>query len=70
MFLDRIRQVDVRGSKTFRVGRTRIQANIDVYNLLNVSTTLSANPTYGPRWLYVNAYMPGRFVKFGTQIDF
>jgi hypothetical protein len=47
-----------------------MSVNADVYNLFNVSNTLTANTTYGPRWLYANAFMPGRFLKFGTQIDF
>jgi hypothetical protein len=70
VYLDRVRQLDVRGTKTFRYGKARIQAKVDVYNLLNVSTPLTANTTYGPRWLYATSFMPGRFVKFGTQIDF
>jgi hypothetical protein len=70
MFLPRIHQVDARGSKSFKYGKVRVAANVDVYNLFNVSTALAVNTTYGPNWLNATAFMPGRFVKFGAQISY
>ena len=42
-FEDRINQLDVRISKIVKVGRYRLQANLDLYNALNVSPPLSVN---------------------------
>jgi len=38
LFGPRINQVDLRGTKIFRFGGRRIQANVDAYNLFNVNT--------------------------------
>ena len=70
LYGDRIYQLDVRVAKTFRVGRARIQGMVDLYNVLNVSPVLTLNNTYGPAWQRPLAVLPGRFIKFGTQIDF
>lgn len=67
---DRVQQLDLRGSKIFKVGRTNIVANVDLYNVLNNSAVLRENLTYGPAWRNPLAVMPGRFVKFGTEITF
>jgi hypothetical protein len=70
-FLDtRITQLDVRLSKIFQLGRTRIQGNLDVFNLLNSSSVLAVNQTYGSTWLQPTQIMPGRMIKVGFQMDF
>jgi hypothetical protein len=38
MYGDRLRQLDVRASKLFRVGEQRFQFNVDLYNAMNGST--------------------------------
>jgi hypothetical protein len=44
-------QLDLRVSRTFPLGgRVRLQANFDVYNLLNDGSLLSPNGLYGPQW--------------------
>ena len=60
---DRVNQLDLRGSKTFTFGGTKIFANVDLYNLLNNNAVLRENTTYGPAWWNPIAIMPGRFVK-------
>jgi hypothetical protein len=71
MYADRLNQVDFRASKSFRVrqGR-RIQANIDLYNLFNVSPVLALNTTYGTSWQQPLQILQGRLLKFGVQLDF
>ena len=50
-FEDRRTQVDVRLSKLLRIGpKVRVQANLDVYNVLNSSSILGINTTYGSQW--------------------
>ena len=70
MFEDRSNQVDVRLTKTVRVGRTRIQGQVDVYNALNRSSVLTVNTRYGASWLRPLQILPGRIVKFGAQLTF
>ena len=68
---DRVTQVDVRFGKAFRVQRGgRIQASVDVFNVLNSSAILSLNTTYGTNWLSPTQILQGRLVKFGMQFDF
>lgn len=67
---DRLNQVDVRLAKTFRRGRSRIEAQFDVYNVLNGSTVLTQNTRYGPTWLRPIQILEGRFIKFGAQLTF
>ena len=70
MFEDRSNQVDVRLTKTVRVGRTRIQGQVDVYNAFNRSSVLTVNTRYGASWLRPIQILPGRIVKFGAQLTF
>ena len=70
MYTDRLNQVDFRLSKIFTLGRNRIQANVDVYNLFNASSILAQNNTYGASWLRPTRILQGRIVKFGGQLDF
>jgi outer membrane receptor protein involved in Fe transport len=51
------------------MGRTRIQGQVNVYNVLNVGPVLAVNTTYGSSWLAPTATLPGRMFKFGAQVD-
>jgi outer membrane receptor protein involved in Fe transport len=68
----RINQLDARLGKDFKFagGRRHINAILDFYNLLNVGPLLAVNATYGPLWQTPVALLPGRFIKFGVQMDF
>src|SRR5262249_41103844 len=66
-------EVDLRTAKTFAIGRTRIQAQFDAYNLFNDNTVLTLNPNYGTdgaNWEKPTAALPGRLVRFGVQVTF
>jgi hypothetical protein len=67
---DRLIQVDVRLSKRIHVGRARLMAMLDVYNLFNASTITAVNTRYGPAWLQPLAILPARLFKVGAQLDF
>ena len=69
-FENRLTQLDVRLTKILRVGRTRVQAMVDAYNLFNANTILAENATYGPTWLRPSRILAARLIKFGAQLDF
>ena len=73
MYGERMHQVDMRVSKRFVVGRTRLQAQVDLYNMLNGNFVLGQNNTYGTSgasWLVPTAILSARLLKFGVQMDF
>jgi hypothetical protein len=70
MFGDRLNQLDYRVTKTFTIGGVRAQGQVEMYNLLNVSPVLVQNNAYGSAWQQPTAVLPGRFVKFGIQLNF
>ena len=75
---DRMNQVDLRFAKVFKSGQRRLQALVDLYNAFNNNTVLVFSNTYGATtgatagaaWQVPQVIMPGRVVKFGTQINF
>ena len=71
---ERIKQVDLRFSRFFPLGgATRIQANFDIYNLLNENTILNEQTRYntvGNQWRNAIQIMGGRLIKIGAQLSF
>ncbi len=43
---------------------------MDVHNVLNDSTVLNVNGTYGMTWQRPTSIIGGRLVEFSGQIDF
>jgi hypothetical protein len=43
---------------------------LDVGNVLNASTVLLQNNTYGNNWLRPSFIIPGRLLKPSVQVDF
>jgi hypothetical protein len=70
VFGERILQLDVRVAKTLRYRGIRIRGLLDIGNLLNASTVLLQNNTYGPNWQQPTFIMPGRLIKPAVQVDF
>ena len=66
----RIRQLDFRFSRSFRVGKTRIEPQFDIYNALNASPVLAVNTNYGAAFLRPTQILAGRLLKFGFQLSF
>jgi hypothetical protein len=69
-YAERLYQVDFRVSKSIKMPRGRLQANLDLYNAFNASSILAQNNTYGDLWLRPTQILQGRLLKFGGQIDF
>jgi len=71
LYGDRLNQIDFRLSKSFQVQRgPRVQAQFDLYNLLNGNPVIAQNNTFGPNWQRPTVIQLGRLVKFGMQLNF
>jgi hypothetical protein len=69
-FDDRLNQVDLRLTRTFRIARGRLQGALELYNVLNARPAQANVITYGSSWLLPSAILGGRLLKFAAQIDF
>jgi hypothetical protein len=72
-------QIDMRIAKVIRIGRTRSDIGIDVYNLLNTNYATAYNTVYvyntdnAPRaagWATPTGIFQPRFVRFNYTLDF
>jgi hypothetical protein len=65
--------VDLRSSTIFKLGRTKLRGNLDVYNVLNASTVLNEQTRHSlqnNQWRNAIQIMGGRLVKFSAQLTF
>jgi len=70
---ERVNQVDVRLAKVLHVGRSRILAGVDLYNVLNANPGLTYIQTYtgdGSTWLRPTSLLLPRFARFNVTFDF
>ena len=78
LFAARITKLDLRVSRSFKVStKARLQTNLDVYNVFNVSNILTINSAYGPRWQFpastttgAEPLMWGRMIQVGGELTF
>ncbi|HJZ77946.1 MAG TPA: carboxypeptidase regulatory-like domain-containing protein [Vicinamibacterales bacterium] len=74
LYGDRINNLDFRAAKIFRVGRTRLQAGVDIYNVLNSDAVLTYNPAYSTAansvWPAPATIATARYAKINVQVDF
>ena len=66
---ERINQLDMRLTKLFRLGSSRLQAIAELYNVFNIRPAQGIIGTYGPAWQFPFAILGGRLFKIGAQID-
>ena len=52
------------------MGKSKVRANFDVYNLSNRSNVLNMTTRFGPQWLQPIQIMGGRLLKLSAQFDF
>ncbi len=70
MYGDRLNQLDLRLGKTFRLGgRSRLNAAVDLYNVLNSDAVLNENSAYAAFRRPQSLVRPF-FVKFGGEFSF
>ena len=81
LYDDRLNQVDLRGTRRFNVGRTRLQGIVELYNALNMRVSQANTETWGSvtapgvasagtSYLRPSLFLGGRLLKFGVQVDF
>ncbi|MQA31170.1 MAG: hypothetical protein GEU82_15275 [Luteitalea sp.] len=70
VFEDRLSRLDLRLTRTFQIGRARVQANVDFYNALNASSVRVVNTTYGASWRTPAQILDPRIVQFGGTVTF
>jgi len=70
LFEDRVSRLDLRLSKVFSMGRLRVRANVDAYNVLNANSVRSVLSTYGARWRTPTQILDPRLVEVGGTISF
>jgi len=69
---ERINQVDLRLTKGVRIGKTRVQGSLELYNAFDsrpAQGLFAIYSTIGNRWQFPTALLGGRLLKFGGQID-
>jgi hypothetical protein len=69
-YLDRWNQIDIGAKKAFKAGGLQVQPQIDVFNLLNSSTVLTALQAFGPNLYFPTSILQGRFMKLGVTVKF
>lgn len=74
VFEDRLQQVDLRLTRSFRIARARIRGNADFYNLFNAGDVLNMTTRHagatGGQWLQPIQILGGRMFKVSAQLDF
>jgi hypothetical protein len=73
VYPDRLNTVDMRFTKVIRIGRTRTNVGVDLYNLLNSNAGTSFNQNFGTdgsTWLRPNGILNPRYVRFNATVDF
>ena len=70
LYGDRLNQIDFRATKIFKVGKGRLEANFDIYNLGNSDAVLTQINTFGATYTRPTAVIQPRFVKFTARFDF
>lgn len=70
VFEDRWSQLDLRFSKSLKLGRARVQGMLDAFNIFNAAAIIAENSTYGAAWRRPTEVLGGRLFKFGVQFDF
>jgi len=65
---------NIRIGRLVRLGRTRTNVGVDIFNFPNAASALNRNNTYNPANLSTyrqrTQIIPGRFAKFSVQFDF
>jgi hypothetical protein len=69
-YADRVHQLDLSLGKWFQLGRTRVQAQLDVFNALNRGDVLSVRSMnyLTPSYKQASSVLQGRIIRIATQM--
>jgi hypothetical protein len=72
LYGDRVNALDMRVAKVVRIGRTRTNIGLDVYNVMNSDAILTYNNSFTPggNWSVPTSVLFPRFVKFSAHVEF
>ena len=72
IFPGSVRTVDMRFAKIFRLGRTRTDVGVDVYNLFNSNKPVAYNQTFTDisTWLRPTGIVDPRFLRFNVTVSY
>ena len=65
--------MDLRFTRSLKLGDRRLQGNFDIYNVLNASTVQNEQAVYSNtnnQWRNAIQIMGGRLLKFSAQLTF
>ena len=65
-----VTMIDLRVSRTFRLGERRITPMIELFNLTNADTVVGYNVNVGSSYLRPTEILSPRLVRFGFSVDF
>ena len=68
--LDNVTLWDIRFSKIFHIGEARLEATVDVFNLLNQDSATNINTTLGSRFGQISQILPPRVARVGLMWRF
>jgi len=69
-YLDRWTQLDLSFRKIFRIGRTRVDGALDMFNALNSNVVLQENQNFGSSLGQPQSVLQGRLLRVSSQIKF
>ncbi len=70
LYLERNNQLDLRFARQFRIGRTQLTPQFDMYNALNSNTVQRVQRTFGPNFGQAQLIIQGRLFQIGAQLRF
>jgi hypothetical protein len=69
-FNDRVNQLDMSVSRTFRSGRFVFRPEMSLFNALNANPVTAQTNTFGPNLGNATMILPARLLRFGLYMDF
>jgi hypothetical protein len=69
LYYPRLNQLDLKLSKRIRYRATRINPQLDLFNVMNAATVLSQVNAYGPSLGNVQSILNPRFFRLGATVN-
>ena len=69
-FNDRVNQLDMSVSRSFRGGRFVFRPELSLFNALNANPVTAQTNTFGPNLGNATLILPPRLLRFGLYMDF